>query len=317
MKKAIFLLVLLVDVFANHFNPFLLQVESNIERVNHKSYVNISKKAFREVLVRLTGNKDVVIDEGVSAGEFVKSVKYNENSAQLNFDSEMVLSFIKNTKYNVWFGKRSKGLLYIIDEESGKIFDFDDDLKGVLKASARFRGIKIKVLDTHNVINLSQAAMAKYLLDNSFDYSMLCKISHFKGFDYIACQAPELGLNLDYEINNNNYRHFTESVVNDLSDQLASMYFSQSAHDNLHLRLKIDELRNYPEVQLVQKIVRSLPGVGFVEVEEINKGFVMLEVHYHGNIIDLSDLLDKDPRFLYKNKNLNERVFNYKWLGAV
>ena len=318
IKKTIFLLFLLTSILASQFDPLLLQVDVKLKHSENGVYADIAAQAFREVLVRVTGNKDIVIDESLSAEEFVKSVKYNERSARISFDAERVLNFIKNKKYTVWFGKRPKGLLFLVEEGAGKVFDFNNNLKDTLKASTKIRGVKIKVLGGNNVMNLSQnATMSKYLLDNGFDYHMLCEVSHFKGFDYIACRSPELGLSFDYEIKVDNYKYFTESIVNDLSDELARIYFSQSVVGDSYLRLKIDALNNYPEVQLVQKIVKSLTGVGFIEAEEINKDFVIFGLQYHGSIVDLSDLLDKDSRFLYKSKNLNERIFDYKWLGAV
>lgn len=299
------------------------------------------KKALIQVLVKLTGDRNIEKTENISAltanpERFVQQFRYtqsiddesqNSPSTKLwvQFDETALNGALRNYGLSIWGKERPAILVWLAHENTGtrRIVSFEEspEYLTMLDNRASYRGISLlfPLLDLEDSaqMNVSDVwagfkepilnASERYQSDIVLTGKLIQLLPTLWETQWTAYSGSEI---MTWNSQGDLPEIVLEEGVDGLADRLASRYANIGSTRVEAIELVVSDINNLDGYAKALSYLQSLQSVTTVKVKRVTANEVMFELISHGglSVIEQSIMLGKTLELVSNNENLNYRL---------
>jgi hypothetical protein len=284
-------------------------------------------KALEQVLVKVTGNQDVLkqltIQTALSSPEaYLDSYSYTNKGKKTTinvlFSSVAIQKLLNNSGQQVWKNRPTMLVwLTIVKNDDGPVLvsDTNQQFADDIYANAARRGLQV-VLPVGDLQDLSAktddqnypAILGRYRADVIFVGSMTANST---GEWQASWNLPTVNktLNISGTDTSKLLKSAMDAAVNDLSQQMRAT----SVNNNAEIIMKVTDVNGVSDYTQLLNYLSTLSAVKKITPEKIDVNFVKLRISLIGGVQSLNNSLQQNDKMLLLNSQEKGVDLIYQW----
>lgn len=315
-------------------------VENQSTEVREKAMQN----AFAEVLIRVSGNKQVIEDPQVrealpNAQNYMRQYSYKRLSAEeqmvyekpllliATFDSQSIETILKDSSLPIWSENRPSGTYWIAIEEDGNrrvATDANDSVAIALNRAAGRRGLPIMLpmmdLEDKSVVTVGDiwgrftAPVKRASERYNADYVVVGQLSQ-SGEQWFGRWSMELAGSVEHLSSTaSSKQRVVADLVDQIADKLASRLSAVLSGEVLSVEIYVENIQNLEAYAGARNYLTNLGLTESVRVLQVKQDAVLFEVRVLTSPQNLIDAINigNNLRRIPNDLGLGGR-YNFRW----
>ena len=342
MRYFLFLLLMFFSVFTyakkvHTLYEITLPVVSQLEQ----DRIQIIPQAFKQVLVKVTGNSAILKDPRVQstakqANQYIEAFSYQSVPSKkpfpylvtIIFDSDEVDHFLQTVGVPVWGENRPLTLIWlsVSSAKFSEIVENDStaEIYGLFQQAALRYGLPIlfpimDMTDLNQVSVQDIAAMSQpILLHASIRYMpdaiLIGQVTQGIGTVQSKWKLIQNDIEQEWSITESTDQNMVNTLFSNLSEALSRRYVASQSNEIVTVELEVTGIQAGRDLRHLVEWIKHLSGINDVEIQQVSQREVSLQFVWRHSLENLLQNLALNPHLALQSKNMENKKLIYEWV---